>query len=51
MIPEYGIVLDEATAGKILERVREKAVEVKRPLFDKELMQIYYEIVGYPKNK
>ena len=48
---EYGIVLDEDTAGKILEKVREKAVEVKRPLFDKELMQIYYEIVGYPKNK
>lgn len=25
------------------------AVEVKRNLFEKELMQIYYEIVGYPK--
>ena len=37
------------TAGKILEKVREKAVELKRHLFDKELMQIYYEIVGYPK--
>lgn len=46
---EYGIEIDEEVAGKILEKVREKAVEVKRPLFDKELMQIYYEIAGYPK--
>ncbi|MBI5399026.1 homocitrate synthase [Candidatus Saganbacteria bacterium] len=46
---EYGIEIDEAAAGKILEAVREKSIEMKRPLFDKELMQIYYEIVGYPK--
>ncbi|OGC06356.1 homocitrate synthase [Candidatus Falkowbacteria bacterium RIFCSPLOWO2_12_FULL_45_13] len=46
---EYGIKINEAVSGKILERVRELAVEAKRPLFDKELMQIYYEIVGYPK--
>lgn len=46
---EYGIIVDEKTAGLILEKVREKAIETKRPLFDKELMQIYYEIVGYPK--
>ena len=45
---EYGIEINEAAAGKILERVRELAVQAKRPLFDKELMQIYYEIVGYP---
>jgi homocitrate synthase NifV len=46
---EYGIDINEDTAGKILEKVREEAVEAKRPLFDKELMQIYYEITGYPK--
>ena len=46
---EYGIEIDEKTAGKILKKVREKATEEKQPLFDKELMQIYYEIVGYPK--
>lgn len=46
---EYGIIIDDQTAGKILEKVREKAVEFKRPLFDKEIMQIYYDIAGYPK--
>lgn len=46
---EYGIKIDDQTAGKILEKVREKAVEFKRPLFDKEIMQIYYDIAGYPK--
>jgi len=46
---EYGIELDESIAGKILEKVRISAIDVKRPLFDKELMQIYYEITEYPK--
>ncbi|MBI5078500.1 homocitrate synthase [Candidatus Saganbacteria bacterium] len=46
---EYGISLNESAAGKILEKVREKATEAKRPLFDKELMQIYYDSTGYPK--
>ena len=46
---EYGIVLTGQLAGKILEKVREKAVDAKRNLFDKELMQIYYEIIGYSK--
>ena len=39
---EFGIDLDEHLAEKILKVVREKAVEVKRTLFDKELMYIYY---------
>lgn len=39
---EFGIDLDERLAEKILKVVREKAVEVKRTLFDKELMYIYY---------
>lgn len=39
---EFGIVLEESLAQKVLEIVRTKAVELKRPLFDKELMYIYY---------
>ncbi|MFB3896599.1 MAG: homocitrate synthase [bacterium] len=45
---EFGILLDDATTAKIIEAVRKKAVEVKRELFDKELMLIYYSIVGIP---
>lgn len=40
---EFGIDLDENLAGRLLEDVRKKAVEVKRPLFDKELMYLYYQ--------
>lgn len=39
---EFGIDLDESMAEKILAIVRTKAVELKRPLFEKELMYIYY---------
>jgi len=39
---EFGIDLDEVLAEKILEIVRAKSVELKRSLFDKELMYIYY---------
>lgn len=39
---EFGIDLDKDLAEEILKTVREKAVEHKRPLFDKELMYIYY---------
>src|SRR3989338_725264 len=46
---EYGIVLSEDDARKILEKVREQAIKVKRPLFDKELMYIYYQEVGQPE--
>lgn len=40
---EYGIDLDKQLAVKILKEVRKKSVEVKRILFDKELMSIYYQ--------
>lgn len=40
---EYGIDLDKQLAVKILKEVRKKSVEVKRTLFDKELMSIYYQ--------
>lgn len=38
---EYGITLTKEEANAILERVRVAAVELKRPLFDKELAYIY----------
>jgi homocitrate synthase NifV len=43
---EFGIDLSETSTEKILEIVREKAVELKRNLFDKELMYIYYSELG-----
>ncbi|MDP3788828.1 MAG: homocitrate synthase [Candidatus Omnitrophota bacterium] len=48
---EFGIDLDETLAEKILKIVREKAVELKRHLFDKELMYIYYSETGALKKK
>ncbi len=42
---EFGIDLDDVLADKILETVREKSVELKRALFEKELMYIYYRVV------
>jgi homocitrate synthase NifV len=41
---EFGIELDAGTANRLLERVRATAVELKRPLFDKELMLLYKEL-------
>jgi homocitrate synthase NifV len=43
---EFGIELDAETSGELLERVRAAAVELKRPLFDKELMLLYKELTG-----
>jgi homocitrate synthase NifV len=40
---EFGIDLDDKMAEALLTLVREKAVELKRHLFDKELMYIYYQ--------
>jgi homocitrate synthase NifV len=41
---EFGIDLDSSTAAELLERVRSTAVELKRPLFTKELMLLYKEL-------
>jgi len=41
---EFGIDLDADTATRMLERVRAMAVELKRPLFDKELILLYREL-------
>lgn len=38
---EYGIVLSKDETNELLERVRAAAVELKRTLFDKELVYIY----------
>jgi len=42
---EYGIDLDGETAATLLADVRKQAVELKRALFDKELMYIYRDYV------
>ncbi len=38
---EYGMEISQQEADCILEQVRKKALEVKRALFDKELVQLY----------
>lgn len=38
---EYGITISQEEADCILEQVRKKALELKRALFDKELVQLY----------
>lgn len=43
---EYGIGLTEEEANDILARVRKAAVELKRPLFDKELVYIYEDYLN-----
>ncbi|UCH33254.1 MAG: homocitrate synthase [Armatimonadota bacterium] len=43
---EYGIALSDDVAALVLERIRQWAVERKRTLFDKELMQIYEDVIG-----
>jgi homocitrate synthase NifV len=43
---EFGIELSPADADAVLALVRSTAVELKRALFDKELMYIYRDYVG-----
>ncbi len=40
---EYGINLTEEEAGEMLPKIRRATVEMKRPLFDKELAYIYQD--------
>lgn len=40
---EYGIEISQEEANQLLEEVRKTAVELKRALFDKEIVQIYNE--------
>lgn len=43
---EYGIHLSEEEADELLPKIRSTAVDLKRSLFDKELVYIYEEIKG-----
>jgi len=45
-LEEYNIVIDDDLAKEILESVRKTAVELKRPLNDTELINLYYEHVN-----
>jgi homocitrate synthase NifV len=43
---EYGIELTKHQAEELLPEIRRAAVDLKRPLFDKELVQIYEDYFG-----
>ena len=43
---EYGIELSQEDANELLPRVRTMAIELKRSLFDKELLYIYTDLVS-----
>lgn len=45
-LSEYNINIDEDLANAILESVRKTSVELKRPLTDGELLNLYYEHVN-----
>ncbi|MBS3977501.1 MAG: homocitrate synthase [Syntrophomonadaceae bacterium] len=40
---EFGITVNQEQGAILLEKVRKLAVELKRPLFDKELVQLFHE--------
>lgn len=42
---EYGIYVDDKFAEEILEKVRQLSIMLKRRLFDKELVQIYNDLI------
>ncbi len=41
---EFNMELSEEQGKQLLEKVRKQAIELKRPLFDKELVQLYHEL-------
>lgn len=43
---EFGIYIDSEMADAILEKVREYSIAFKRPLFDKEVVQTYYDTIN-----
>mgnify|MGYP000844169387 FL=1 len=45
-LEEYGIFIDDNLAREILESVRRTAVELKRPLNDTELLNLYYDHIN-----
>ncbi|BBB91960.1 MAG TPA: homocitrate synthase [Methylomusa anaerophila] len=48
---EFGFVIDESVATHILTKVRTLAVNLKRPLFEKELMYLYEEVLKEQENQ
>ena len=48
---EYGINLSDEEANEILSRIRESTVDLKRTLFDKEIMYIYEEYLREREKK
>ncbi len=48
---EYNIEIDNEMADEILKKVREFSVAMKRTLFDKELVQIYHDILKDRESK
>ncbi|MGB9780366.1 homocitrate synthase [Caldanaerobacter sp.] len=48
---EYGRVLTEEEANLLLPHVRKMAIQLKRPLFDKELMYLYEDVIVKGKAK
>ena len=47
---EYGIEISPEIANELLPRVRALAVDLKRPLFDKELMMLYQDYLKEKEN-
>ncbi|NLC10772.1 MAG: homocitrate synthase [Firmicutes bacterium] len=48
---EYGINLSDEEAAELLPMIRKAAVEIKRPLFDKELVYIYEDYMHKKREK
>ena len=46
---EYGLELPEPIIQEVLKRARQMSIDLKRSLFDKELMVIYEKIEGRSK--
>jgi homocitrate synthase NifV len=44
---EYNIELSDIMATELLEKVRAFSIGMKRSLFDKEIVQIYYDLLSY----
>ncbi len=48
---EYDIELSSEMATKVLEEIRSVSVRMKRSLFDKEIVGIYYDLLSYDENE
>jgi homocitrate synthase NifV len=48
-VKEYGLELPDSIIQEVLQRARQKSIDLKRSLFDKELMVIYEELMKEKK--